>query len=221
MVKFAILGPIELSDGERWKSAGGPRQVALLAFLLLHANRAVSAESLIEALWGDRDPAGATKRLHVAIGRLRKALDGHGDKSQLRTAASGYLLAVGPGELDADVFEAGVKVGRRALDAGEPARAAVLLREALARWRGPPLAEVAFESFAQAEIRRLEELRLAALEARVEADLQAGRHAALVGELDALVAAHPARERLAGQLMVALYRCGRQAMRWMSTSGHA
>jgi tetratricopeptide (TPR) repeat protein len=118
---------------------------------------------------------------------------------------------VGPGELDADVFQARVQDGRRALDAGEPARAAEILRRALALWRGPPLAEVAYESFAQAEIRRLEELRLAALEARVDADLQLGRHAALIAELEALVVEYPTREGLAGQLMLALYRCGRQA----------
>ena len=179
----------------------------------MHANRAVSADHLIEALWGDQDPAGAVKRLQVAIARLRKALGSGraGGESSLRSAAGGYLLVVGAGELDADVFEARAQDGCRALEDSEPASAAELLRGALALWRGPPLAEVAYESFAQDEIRRLEELRFAAQEARVEADLRLGGHAALVGELQSLAAAHPARERLAGQLMVALYRCGRQA----------
>jgi predicted ATPase/DNA-binding SARP family transcriptional activator len=213
VVRFGILGPVELSDGERRLPVGGPRQLTLLAFLLLHANRAVSSDQLIDALWDERNPAGALKRLQVAIARLRKALavDGFSRESRLKTAAGGYLLAVGEGELDADVFQRRVQDGRRALEAGQAEHAAEALRGGLALWRGPPLAEVAYESFAQAEIRRLEELWLAAIEARVEADLRLGRHAALVGELEGLFAGDPGRERLAGQLMLALYRCGRQA----------
>jgi DNA-binding SARP family transcriptional activator len=215
MVRFRILGPIECFRGQRRCGLGGPRQLALLAVLLLHANRAVSADALIDALWGEQSSAGATKRLQMAIARLRKALDGDGAGSSgepvLRTLGGAYLLALAPGELDADVFAANVQDGRRALDAGEPARAAELLRDALGLWRGPALAEVAYAEFAQAEIRRLEELRLAALEARVDADLQLGLHAALIGELDALVAREPLREHLYGQRMLALYRSGRQA----------
>jgi DNA-binding SARP family transcriptional activator/tetratricopeptide (TPR) repeat protein len=212
MVRYAILGPVELCDGERAVPVGGPRQVALLALLLVNANRALSSDRLIEALWGDRGPAGALKRLQVAVARLRRALDPEGaqQESVLRTTAGGYLLAVAPGELDAEVFQARVQEGRRALDAGDARRARDVLREALAIWRGPPLAEVAYEEFAQAEIRRLEELRLAALEARVESELESGEHAGLIGELEALVAAYPARERLAAQLMLTLYRSGRQ-----------
>jgi predicted ATPase/DNA-binding SARP family transcriptional activator len=213
MAKFGILGPIELCDGERKRTVGGPTQVRLLAYLLVHANRAVSVDQLIDALWGDGDARGVVKRLHVAIARLRRALEFErrdGD-SRLRTAASGYLLEVAAGELDAEVFQSRLEEGRRALDAGEPARAGELLGAALQLWRGPALADVAYASFAQTEIRRLEELRLAALEARIEADLRLGRDQALIGELEALVAEHPARERLAGQLMLALYRGGRQA----------
>jgi WD40 repeat protein/DNA-binding SARP family transcriptional activator len=212
MVKFGILGPIELTDGERQLAVGGPRQVALLAFLLLHPNRAVSADQLLDAVWG-ADAGRAVKRLHTSVARLRKTLDTDGSNGgpTLKTVIGGYMLTVEPGQLDADVFQAGVEDGRRALDEGEAARAAGVLRDALGLWRGPALAEVAYEAFAQGEIRRLEELRLAALEARIEADLQLGRHARVIGELEALVASHPAREQLVGQLMVALYRSGRQS----------
>ncbi|HEV2785501.1 MAG TPA: BTAD domain-containing putative transcriptional regulator, partial [Solirubrobacteraceae bacterium] len=212
MVRYAILGPVELREGERRVPPGGPRQVRLLALLLVNANRALSKDQLIDALWGDVDPAGAVKRLQVTIVRLRRTIDGAAGQrdGRLRTVAGGYLLAVQPGELDADVFERGVEEGRRALERGDPQRARDMLREALALWRGPALADVAFEEFALVEIRRLEELRLAALEARVDADLQLGEHGGLIGELESLMSAHPGRERFAGQLMRALYRCGRQ-----------
>src|SRR3954447_12800026 len=213
MVKFGILGPIELCDGGRQRAVGGPTQVRLLAYLLVHANRAVSADQLIDALWGDEDARGAVKRLHVAIARVRRVLEfeGSAGDSSLLTTASGYRLEVAAGELEAEVFRSGLEEGHRALDAGEPSRAVELLRTALELWRGPALADVAYASFAQTEIRRLEELRLAALEARIEADLRLGRDQTLIGELEALVVEHPARERLAGQLMLALYRGGRQA----------
>jgi len=213
MVRYAILGPIELVDGERSVRGGGPRQLALLALLLAHANRAVSSDRLVDALWGQHGPAGALQSLRVAISRLRRTLDvdGAGREPVLRTVAGGYLLAVKPGELDAEVFQAGLEDGRSALDEGDAARAARVLREALALWRGPALAEVGFADWAQAEIRRLEELRLAAMQARIDADLQLGQHTALIGQLEGLVAGHPTRERLTAQLMLALYRCGRQA----------
>jgi DNA-binding SARP family transcriptional activator len=212
MVRYAILGPVELRDAERSVAVGGARQVALLALLLIHANRALSVDRLIEELWGDAGGDGALKRLRVAITRLRHTLDPGGgrDESVLRTVAGGYLLAVAPGELDAEVFEQQVQDGQRRLETGEAARASELLAEALAMWRGPALAEVAYEAFAQPEIRRLEELRSAAVEARLDCELRLGRHRSVIGELQALVAAHPGRERLAGQLMLALYRCGRQ-----------
>lgn len=191
---------------------GGPRQVTLLAFLLLHANRAVAADQLLDALWAEPTTRGAPKRVQMAIARLRKALDasGAGGDSPLRTVAGGYMLGVQSGELDADVFQARAETGRQALEAGEPARAVEVLGGALALWRGPALAEVAYEGFAQPEIRRLEELRLAALEVRFDAELRLGRHAEMIGELAALAVSHPTRERLVEQVMLALYRCGRQ-----------
>jgi DNA-binding SARP family transcriptional activator len=212
MVRYAILGSVELCDGERRVGVGGPRQVALLALLLVNANRALSTDRLIDALWHDRDAAGSLKRLRMAIARLRGALDPGGvqGESVLRTTAGGYLLAVRPGELDADVFQARVVEGRSALESGEAAHAHEVLVEALGMWHGPALADVAYEKFAQPEIRRLEELRLVALETSVDCDLRLGRHAGVIGELEALMAAHPGRERLVAQLMLALYRCGRQ-----------
>jgi DNA-binding SARP family transcriptional activator len=212
LIRYAILGPIGLSDGERLQPAGGPRQVALLAFLLVHANRAVSSDRLIDTLWGRQSPASALQNLHVTISRLRKMLgaDGAGEEPVLRTVAGGYLLAVRPGELDAEVFQTRVEEGRRALEAGEAAWARQELREALEMWRGAALAEVAYEEFAQRDIRRLDELRLAAIEAHVDAELRLGEHSAAIVELESLVVAHPGRERLAAQLMLALYRCGRQ-----------
>jgi len=212
MVRYAILGSVELRDGAREIGVGGPRQVALLALLLVNANRALSTDRLIDALWHDLGPAGARKRLHAAIARLRRTLDAdrRHDEPVLKTVAGGYLLAVAPGELDGEVFQTRIQDGRRALGAGDAERARDLLGHALGMWRGPALADVAYEEFAQPEIRRLEELRLAALEARVDCQLQLGEHGGVIGELEALVVAHPGRERLAGQLMLALYRCGRQ-----------
>jgi DNA-binding SARP family transcriptional activator len=212
MVRYAILGPVGLCDGERRVAVGGPRQVALLAVLLVNANRALSSDRLTEVLWGDQAVGVSPKRLQMAIARLRRALDPEGvaGESMLRTVAGGYLLAVRPDELDADMFEMRVQQGRRALQAGEAARARALLDDALGMWQGPVLADVAYEEFAQAEIRRLEEVRVAALEVRVDCELRLGEHDRLIAELESLVVAHPGRERLAAQLMLALYRCGRQ-----------
>jgi predicted ATPase/DNA-binding SARP family transcriptional activator len=212
VASFRVLGPVEAWTDERQLVLGGPQQVKLLAFLLLHTNRAVSADRLIDAVWGsERD--GALKRLQMGVLRLRRALAPLDQQNgpRLRTVSGGYLLAVDPGELDAEVFAARVRDGRRALADGDPARASESLAAALGLWRSAPLAEVAFEDFAQAEIRRLEELRLVAFETRLDADLQCGRHNELIPELEGLLAEHPARERLAGQLMIALYRSGRQA----------
>jgi predicted ATPase/DNA-binding SARP family transcriptional activator len=212
-MRFGVLGAVELyGEAGRPVPVGGPRQVSLLAFLLVHANRAVSNDELVEAVWPGQDPSGALKRLQVAVARLRKTLDGPSDgRQRVRSVAAGYALSADAADIDAGVFVERVDEGRGALAADDPHRAAEILREALALWRGPAFADVAYEDFAQAEIRRLEEVRLAAIEARVEADLQLGRHAALVAELEGLLAEHPTRERLAGQLMLALYRCGRQA----------
>ena len=206
------MGPIDAWAEDQRLPLGGPRQLALLAFLVLHANRAVSADALIDTLWGP-EREGAGKRLQMAIARLRQALaplstDG---EPLLRTVKGGYLLSVAPEALDAEVFQAWMREGQQALRAGDPARACDRLGAALGLWRGPALAEVAFEDFAQPDIRRLEELRAVALETRIEADLQRGRHEELIGELELLLAQEPTRERLAGQLMLALYRSSRQA----------
>ena len=207
-----ILGPIEVWDRERRVELGGPRQVSLLALLVLEANRAVTADALIDALWRDGDVS-ARKRLQMAVRRLRQALEpvSGGGRLVLDTVAGGYLLRLERTELDSELFAAGVAAGRAALRAGECERARECLQQALSLWRGPPLAEVVFEDFAQPEIRRLEELRISALESRIDADLQLGRSGELVSELETLISEDPARERLASQLMTALYRCGRQA----------
>lgn len=210
-MRYAILGPVELREGSRTVVLGGRRQVALLALLLVRANRAVASDELIDALWGDLGPEGAVKRLQVAVTRLRRTLDVAGrESSVLRTVRGGYLLEVQPGEVDAEVFAARLAEGRQALDGGDVRRARLVLGDALGMWRGPALADVAYEEFALTEIRRLEELRLCAIEARVDAQLDLSEHGGLISELDALVTAHPGRERFAHQLMLALYRSGRQ-----------
>ena len=202
-MEFRILGPLEVVEQGRPLALAGARQRSLLALLLTRANEVVSTERLIEELWGERAPKEAGNALQYHVSRLRKALAGEA----IVTREPGYLIRVGPDELDLLRFERLVEEGERS----PPESAATLLREALALWRGPALADVAHESFAQAEILRLEELRLIALERRVDADLALGRGAELVAELEALVREHPLRERLRAQLMLALYRSGRQA----------
>jgi predicted ATPase/DNA-binding SARP family transcriptional activator len=204
-VQFRILGPLEVLDGESVVPLAGAKLRALLALLLLSANEAVSSDRLLEALWGERRPESGTKALHVRVSQLRKALGPAG--SLVLTRAPGYLLALEGEQLDLSRFERLVAEA----DQADPALAAAKLREGLALWRGAPLADLAYESFAQPAIGRLEELRLVALEKRVEADLVLGHHAEVVGELEELAAVHPLRERFRGQLMLALYRCGRQA----------
>jgi len=206
-VEFRILGPLEVRSESGPVALGGVKQRAVLAVLLLHPNESVHVERLALAVWGEDVPASAVKTVQVYVSRLRKAF---GDAERLTMTPAGYRLRVRTDELDAERLARLVEDGRRALAAGQAERAAAVLREALALWRGPPLAEFAFEPFAQAEIARLEEQRLAALQVRVEADLAAGGHTALVGELRQLVAANPTHERLVGQLMLALYRCGQQ-----------
>jgi YVTN family beta-propeller protein len=222
---YRILGPLEVSDGDRPLTLGGEKQRALLAVLLLHAGEVVSADRLIDELWGERSPPGALSALQARVSRLRKALDANGARlpeadrepdgpppgGRVLTRGRGYLLRVGPGELDLDRFQTVVEEGRRALAIGDPQRAAATLRAGLALWRGEPLADFAYEAFAQAPIAELEELRLGAVEDRIDADLALGRHEQLVGELAALVKQNRLRERLRMQLMLALYRCGRQA----------
>jgi DNA-binding SARP family transcriptional activator/pimeloyl-ACP methyl ester carboxylesterase len=205
-VEFRLLGPLEASAGSVSLDLGGPRQRALLARLLLDANRAVSVEQLVDDLWGAAPPPTAVKSVQVYVSRLRKVLPA----GTLETRSPGYRLLVGDDALDLTRFERLAGEGRAALAAGDAEDAAAGLRDALALWRGPALVEFA-EPFAAPEALRLEELRLTCLEDRVDADLALGRHVELVAELEALVARHALRERLRRQLMVALYRSGRQA----------
>ena len=207
---FRILGTLEVLDGERMLDVGGGKQRAVLALLLLRANEAVPSERLIDELWPNEPPPSAAKIIQAHVSRLRKALDGTGDGRILLTRTHGYVLSVQPGELDRDRFRGLLEEGRKALAADDFDEARGKLRSALALWRGPPLADFAYESFAQEEIARLEELHLAALEERIEADMALGRHDAVLPELEHLVRRHPLRERLRGQLMLALYRAGRQ-----------
>ena len=207
-MEFGILGPLEVRADGRAVPLGGTKPRAVLAVLALRANQSVSAEGLAVALWGEDAPPSAVKTIQVYVARLRRALD---DPDRLVTTPAGYCLRVSPGEVDVERFERHVADGREALAAGRGEAAARELREALELWRGPPLAELASTPFAPAEIARLEEQHLAALEVRVEADLAAGRHSELVGELQQLTSVHPWRERLHAQLMLALYRSGRQA----------
>jgi len=206
VLAFRILGPLEVIDQERPVVLGGPKQRALLAILLLCRGEAVSSDRLIDQLWGERPPATAAKTLQGYVSHLRKALG----NEVLFTRGGGYLLAAGPGQVDAERFEAMAADGRRALADGDAARARELLDGALGLWRGEPLADLAYEPFAQREIARLDEARLATLEDRIEADQMLGHDRDVIGELEGLVALHPHRERLLGQLMLALYRCGRQ-----------
>ena len=203
-MQFRILGPLEVADDDGLVSLAGAQR-SLLALLLLNANEVVSADRLIENLWGEDVPESGRTALQVRVSQLRKALGGA--RGRIATLAPGYLLRVGRDELDLYGFERLVSEA----DGAEPAKAAAKLRAALGLWRGAPLVDLSYASFAQPAIRRLEELRLAALEKRIEADLELGRQADLVGELEMLVEEHPLRERLHAQLMLALYRCGRQA----------
>jgi DNA-binding SARP family transcriptional activator len=206
-MEFRILGPLEVSDEGGQVPLGGGKPRALLAVLLLHPNEVVSADRLIDELWGEDPPEGAAAVLRVNVSRLRKALP----EDVLTTRSPGYVIRVEPDQLDLHRFERLVEEGRGLLASGLPADAAERLREALSLWRGPALADFAYESFAQTAIARLEEIRLAAVELRIDADLALGRHDELVGELEALVAEQPLRERLRADLMTALYRAGRQA----------
>jgi predicted ATPase/DNA-binding SARP family transcriptional activator len=213
-VQFRLLGPLEVVDGDRPVALGGTKQRALLADLLIHANRVVPAGRLIDDLWEEDPPATAANVLQTMVGQLRRALEPErspGAASRvLEFVAPGYRLRVGPGDLDVHRFASLLTEGRELLRS-DPSAAAERLRRALALWRGPALADVAAEPFARAEAARLEERRLVAIEERVEADLALGGHAESVAELEALVEMHPLRERLCGQLMLALYRSGRQA----------
>ncbi len=198
-----MLGPLEVRSGDRLLELGRPKQRALLALLLLRANRVVPRDRLIDELWPNEPPETAVKAVQVYVSQLRKVLPG----GTLVTRAPGYLLAVDPEAVDLLAFERLVADARGV----DPARAAALLREALALWHGAPLAEFGDELFLRVEANRLAEMRLAAVEERIDADLALGRGRELIAELEALVAEQPHRERLRAQLMRALYRSGRQA----------
>ena len=207
---FSILGPFEVQlDGSRPAALGGLRQRALLAVLVLQANEVVSTDRLIDQLWADDPPATAAHTIQVFVSRLRRALGPVGHR--LVTRQPGYVLEVGVDEIDAERCEHLYSGACAALAVGDPARAARLLRDAQALWRGSPLADFTYEPFAQATIARLEELRLSCRERLIEAQLALGLHATVVSDLEALVREQPFREGLRGQLMLALYRCGRQA----------
>jgi DNA-binding SARP family transcriptional activator len=206
-MEFRILGSLEVLADGREVPLGGARQRAVLAILLLHRGEVVPVDRIAEELWGDRPPETAIKTVQVYVSRLRKVLP----QDVLATRSPGYVLGIAPDELDLDRFERLVDEGRSLLARGQPSTASERLHDALSLWRGPALADFAYESFAQTAIARLEEIRLAALELRIDADLALGRHDELVGELEALVAEQPLRERLRKSLMTALYRSGRQA----------
>ena len=210
-LQFGILGPLEVLRDGVVVAIGGPRQRALLALLLCNANRVLSRDRLIDELLADESARSPERTLRVQVSRLRKALADDGDERRLEARSPGYLLRVDDGELDLHAFERLAAEGRAALEHDDSARAAQLLREAEGLWRGRPLADLEFEPFARFEVQRLEELRLLALEDRFDAELALGHHAALCPELATLTSEYPLRERLRGQLMLALYRSDRQA----------
>jgi DNA-binding SARP family transcriptional activator len=208
VLDFRILGPLEvIADGSPIP-LGGPKQRATLAILLLNANRVVSVDRLADDLYAGAAPVTAVTQVQRQISELRRLLGpGHG----IETRAPGYVLRLEPEQLDLQRFERLVADAGSPLERGDEEGAADLLRTALELWRGPPLSDLGYESFAQPAIGRLEEIRLAALEQRIEAELELGRHAQLLGELEQLVAENPLQERFAEQLMRALYASGRQA----------
>ncbi|MDX6513824.1 MAG: hypothetical protein QOE36_3328, partial [Gaiellaceae bacterium] len=200
---FGILGPLEVRGPDGPLPLGAGKQRVVLALLVLDAGRVVSAERLIDVLWGERPPARASTALQNAVSQLRKLLG----SETIATESGGYILRIEPDQIDATRFERLLERAR----SESPDRAARTLREALDLWRGPALADVLDAPIAAQASGRLEELRLVAREALVDADLELGRSAELVGELEGLVAEQPLRERPRAQLMLALYRSGRQA----------
>src|SRR5215472_2648442 len=206
-MRVQVLGPFHLEDGGRRIAIGGVRQRAVLADLVLHSNEVVPSEQLLVELWGEDSPPSAANALQAAISRLRRVLPA----GRLITTARGYMLRLFPAELDVAQFEQLIFEGRDALTGRAAAEAVQLLDQAMTLWRGPPLTDFRYEPFAQAEIARLEELRLACLEERNDANLAVGSAGTLTAELGRMVTDHPLRERLRGQLMLALYRSGRQA----------
>jgi len=206
-VDFRLLGLLEVDDDGDAVELPRGKERALLAVLLLNANEPVSSDRLIDHLWGEQPPANAAKTVQVYVSRLRKAIGA----AELQTTPGGYVLAAAGEQVDVRRFERLAREGRAQLDGDEPERAERLLSEALELWRGPPLADFAFEPFAQAEVRRLEELRSEVVADRVEARLAQGRNDAVFADLDSLVQQNPLWERPRRLLMLALYRAGRQA----------
>jgi predicted ATPase/DNA-binding SARP family transcriptional activator len=207
-VEVRVLGPVELVAEDGPVPLGAPKQRRLLSALVVHAGEARSADLLIDAIWGPSPPASAAKLLQTYVSQLRKALP---PPARICTRGAGYALELEDESLDAARFERLLVESRAASREGNPALAASLLRRALGLWRGQAYGDFAYEEFARAEAERLEELRLVALEERIEAELALGRHDDLLPELRSLAAAHPGRERLQEQAMLALYRCGRQS----------
>ncbi|MFC0112101.1 AfsR/SARP family transcriptional regulator [Kibdelosporangium aridum] len=205
-----VLGPLEVFDGDEYRWIRAAKWRGLLAALVIHCGRVVSLDQISAELWGDSPPRGAVTTIHGYVMRLRRMLGDRGARL-LVTRSPGYLLTVPPTEIDAGKFGQLATNGLAALRAGEVTEASARLTEALALWRGPALADVPTTPLVQAEVARLDELRLTVLEARVDADLALGKHADLVAELRTLVRDHPLRERLWSQLMLALHRCGRNA----------
>ncbi|MGC1284672.1 MAG: AfsR/SARP family transcriptional regulator, partial [Streptosporangiaceae bacterium] len=210
MLRFRVLGPLEVWTGQDWSGIGAPKWRALLAVLLLSQGQAVSTDRLIAELWGDRPPDRAANLVSIYVLRLRRVL-GDRDGHLLTTRAPGYQLRLQPGELDAEQFQALAGQGRRTLAEGDFRAAADVLAEALGLWRGRALADVPPFALVTAEAERLEESRLTALELRTEADLGCGMHAQLVPELRRLLSDQPLREGLWGLLMQALDAAGRHA----------
>jgi YVTN family beta-propeller protein len=209
-VDYRILGPLEVLDGDRSISLGTVKQQALLAVLLLHANEFVPRDRLIDELWGESPPATAAKAVQVYVSHLRKVLAHNGEQA-INTRARGYILSLDGEVIDALTFERLARDARERAAGGDTEYAASLFREGLQLWRGPALAGLTFESVARNEVERLEEERGAVLMDRIDCDLSLGRHEQLVGELEGMVLQHPLRERFRSQLMLALYRSGRQA----------
>jgi len=211
-LEFGLLGPLTATRAHTPLRLGGRQQRAVLALLLVEAGALVSTDRIVDVLWGERVPKGAIATLHTYVSHLRDLLEpGRPRGALVATEPTGYWLCVDPSRIDAAIFEQRARSGRIRFEAGRLADASAELTAALELWRGPVLEDLGDYEFARVEATRLEELRLAALDTRVEADLLLGRHAGLVAELDELTAAHPTRERPHAQRMLALYRCGRQA----------
>ncbi len=214
-IEFLMLGPLEARRAGQPLKLGSIKHRMLLAKLLLHANQVLSTDELIDTVWGEQPPPTVRQSLQNHVAALRRLIEQAGTPAgqprTLLTRDPGYLLQVDPDQLDLHRFRRMVDEGRAALEDGEPWAATRLLHEAVALWRGPVLADVVAAGASWPELAGIDELEIGAIEARIEADLVAGRHAELVGELEALIRRHPLREHLHGQMMLALYRSGRQA----------